>query len=47
MENTGRATSWWRWLAWSFAAIALLLVFAWYAQPTMVVELARQLWNCF
>jgi hypothetical protein len=34
-------------LAWTAGVLVLLGVFAWYAQPAMVVELANQLWNCF
>ena len=34
-------------LAWAAAAAALLLVFAAYLRPDMVMTLATQLWNCF
>jgi hypothetical protein len=47
MDDARSSHPWWRWLAWAVALLALLLVFAWYAQPGMVAELARQLWNCF
>jgi hypothetical protein len=47
MDGTRSSRPWWRWLARAAALLVLLLVFAWYAQPAMVAELARQLWNCF
>ena len=47
MDSTRRSGSWWRWLGWAGALVVLLLVFAWYAQPAMMLELATQLWNCF
>ena len=31
----------------SAIAAALVVVFAWYLQPDMVVALATRLWNCF
>lgn len=34
-------------LAWSGAAVALLLVFAAYLRPDLAVTLANQIWNCF
>jgi hypothetical protein len=34
-------------IAWAAAAAALLLVFAAYLRPGLVVTLANQLWNCF
>ncbi len=34
-------------LAWAAAAAALLLVFAAWLRPDMVMALATQLWNCF
>jgi hypothetical protein len=34
-------------LAWSAAALALLLGFAAYRRPDLAVDLANQLWNCF
>jgi hypothetical protein len=34
-------------LAWTLGLLVLLTVFAWYAQPAMVFELAQQFWNCF
>lgn len=37
----------WKLLGWTMAGVVLLLVFASYLQPAMVVELANQLWNCF
>jgi hypothetical protein len=47
MDSTNRSKSWGRWLGWAAALIVLALVFAWYAQPAMMLELATQLWNCF
>lgn len=38
---------WRRVLAWAAAAAALVLVFAAYRNPHMVVDLANQLWACF
>jgi len=32
---------------WLLSAIALLLVFAAYLRPDVVVTLANQLWSCF
>lgn len=41
---TGAAPRW----AWRVAALlVLLLVFASYFQPDLMLELATQLWNCF
>jgi hypothetical protein len=34
-------------LAWTAAAVLLLLVFAAYLRPDLAVTLANQLWNCF
>ncbi|MGZ5130828.1 MAG: hypothetical protein ACXWKD_06390 [Caldimonas sp.] len=34
-------------LAWSAAALALVLGFAAYRRPDVAVDLANQLWNCF
>jgi hypothetical protein len=34
-------------LAWTLAALVLLLVFAAYLRPDMAMTLATQLWNCF
>jgi hypothetical protein len=34
-------------IAWSAAAVVLLLVFAAYLRPDLAVTLANQLWNCF
>ena len=34
-------------IAWSAAAVVLLLVFAAYLRPDLAVTLATQLWNCF
>jgi hypothetical protein len=36
-----------RWLWWSIAGIALLLVFALYTQPDFMVTVAEQVWACF
>jgi hypothetical protein len=36
-----------RGLAWAAAAVVLLLVFAAYLRPDLVVTLANQIWNCF
>lgn len=36
-----------RWLWRTAAALALALVFASYFQPSLVLDLANQLWNCF
>lgn len=36
-----------RLLAWAGAAAALGAVFMAYLQPTLMVELANQLWSCF
>ena len=36
-----------RTMAWAALAGALLLVFAAYQRPDVVVSLANQLWNCF
>ncbi len=33
--------------AWAAAAVALLLVFAAYLRPDLVMTLANQLWACF
>jgi hypothetical protein len=39
-----RASRW----PWRIAAlVALGVVFAWYLQPDLVMQLATQLWNCF
>lgn len=42
-----RSPLWLQALAWTAGLLVLLGVFAWYVQPSMVVELANQLWNCF
>ena len=34
-------------VAWTAAAIVLLLVFAAYLRPDLVVTLANQIWACF
>jgi hypothetical protein len=34
-------------VAWSAAAVVLLLVFAAYLRPDLAVTLANQLWSCF
>ena len=34
-------------IAWSLAAIVLMLVFAAYLRPDLAVTLANQVWNCF
>jgi hypothetical protein len=34
-------------MAWVALAVVLLLVFAAYQRPNVVVTLANQLWNCF
>lgn len=34
-------------LAWTGAAVVLLLVFAAYLRPDVAVTLANQIWNCF
>lgn len=34
-------------VAWTLAAAALMVVFAAYLRPDMVMTLATQLWNCF
>jgi hypothetical protein len=34
-------------VAWSAAAVVLLLVFAAYLRPELAMTLATQLWNCF
>lgn len=34
-------------LAWTAAALALLLVFAAYLKPDLMLTLANQLWACF
>ena len=34
-------------VVWAVLAAVLLLVFAAYQQPDMVVTLANQLWSCF
>jgi hypothetical protein len=34
-------------VVWLAVALALLLVFAAYLRPDVVVTLANQLWNCF
>ena len=36
-----------RLLAWAAALAALGAVFAAYLQPTLMLELANQLWSCF
>jgi hypothetical protein len=36
-----------RTMAWAALAAALLLVFAAYQHPDVVLSLANQLWNCF
>jgi len=36
-----------RFALWLTAALALVLVFAAYLRPEVVVTLANQLWNCF
>ena len=36
-----------RTLVWAALAAALMLVFAAYQRPDVVVSLANQLWNCF
>jgi hypothetical protein len=36
-----------RGIVWSGAVALLLLVFAAYLRPGLVVTLANQLWNCF
>jgi hypothetical protein len=36
-----------RTMAWAALSGALLLVFAAYQHPDVVVSLANQLWNCF
>ena len=36
-----------RWLWWSIAGIALLLVFALYTRPDFMVTVAEQVWACF
>lgn len=36
-----------RLLAWTCTAIALGAVFAAYLQPSLMVELANQVWSCF
>ncbi len=38
---------WHRTLAWALALLALLSVFALYAQPDFLIMLADQLWACF
>ncbi|AKJ28387.1 hypothetical protein [Caldimonas brevitalea] len=42
-----RSFRWRRPLAWAAVLAALLLVFSWYLQPSLMVQLANQLWNCF
>ncbi len=32
---------------WSGIVVVLLVVFAWYRHPDLVVTLATQIWNCF
>ena len=34
-------------LAWSAVAVALALVFAAYRLPSVIVDLANQIWSCF
>jgi hypothetical protein len=36
-----------RGIAWTAAAVVLLLVFAAYLRPDLAVTLANQLWACF
>jgi hypothetical protein len=36
-----------RWLWRAAAVLALALVFASYFQPSLVLDLATQIWNCF
>ena len=38
---------WHKALAWALALLALLAVFALYAQPDFLIMLADQLWACF
>ncbi len=37
----------WRIAGWVAAIAALLLVFAAYRQPDMMMQMAQQLWSCF
>ncbi|MBL8317915.1 MAG: hypothetical protein JNJ42_05890 [Burkholderiaceae bacterium] len=39
--------SWRRWAAWSATIGALVLVFAAYRNPHLMVDLANRLWACF
>jgi hypothetical protein len=34
-------------IAWTAAAVVLMLVFAAYLRPDLAMTLANQLWNCF
>ncbi|WKB52614.1 hypothetical protein [Eleftheria terrae] len=47
MQDRHPAPRWLRALAWALGLAVLLVVFAWYWQPVLVVELANQLWSCF
>jgi hypothetical protein len=38
---------WRRWSAWAATIAALVLVFAAYRSPHVVVDLANRLWACF
>jgi hypothetical protein len=40
-------TAWRRRLAWIAVAVVLLLVFAAYLRPDLIVTLANQIWACF
>lgn len=42
-----RLIGWKRAAAWSAALAALMLVFAAYLRPELMVDLANQLWACF
>jgi len=46
-RETGPHRPWRRVVAWTVAAVALLMVFAAYRNPHVVVDLANRLWACF
>ena len=50
-ENSARRqhtyARYWRIAGWLVAVAALLLVFAAYRRPDMMMQMAQQMWSCF